>query len=175
MISNVPVQLVCGNNCLVRSDCLEGRRIPGYEQPEHRPQDCVWCLCFESRWVPFYGRSLNQDIHSLFHLYPSAYSLPCSPTSGMKRIRSQGDSPGDFIIYEDEVEEPLDRRSNTLISPSKDSTPRPSKIRRHGSKILSVLRSLTNSGKSLTSPSVNSPLSGKTCSPPDYIWKCWQM
>lgn len=87
----------------------------------------------------------------------------------MKRIRSQGDSPGDFVIYEDEIEEPLDRRSNTLISPSKESSPRPSKIRRHGSKILSVLRSLTNSGKSLTSPSVNSTLSGKTCPSLDFI------
>lgn len=88
----------------------------------------------------------------------------------MKRIHSQGDSPGEFIIYEDEIGEPLDRRSSTLISPSKDSTPRPSKIRRHGSKILSVLRSLTNSGKSPAGSSVNSALSGKTCPPPNFIW-----
>ncbi|KFY80491.1 hypothetical protein V499_00669 [Pseudogymnoascus sp. VKM F-103] len=77
----------------------------------------------------------------------------------MKRIRSQGDSPGDFKIYEDEAEEPLDRRSNALISPSKDSTPRPSKIRRHGSKILSVLRSLTNSASSASNLESSSPIS----------------
>lgn len=81
----------------------------------------------------------------------------------MKRTRSQDDdSPGDFIIYEDAVDEPLDRRTNTLLSPSKESSPtRPSKIRRHGSKILSVLRSLTNSGKSPKSSPAKSSLSGK--------------
>lgn len=83
----------------------------------------------------------------------------------MKRTRTQDDSPGDFIIYEDLLGEPLRHQSNTLISPSKDSNPRHSKIRRHGSKILSVLRSLTNSGKSPTSPRAKSPLSGKTRMP----------
>lgn len=80
----------------------------------------------------------------------------------MKRTRSQHDSPGDFIIYEDPSDKQLERHANSLISPTKDGSARKSKIRRHGSKILSALRSLTNSGKSPKSPLSKSPLSGKT-------------
>lgn len=100
----------------------------------------------------------------------------------MKRNRSQGGSPADFAIYEDPVDAPLADHANNLISPGgetgsprrmspggrispgglKSSSPRPSKIRRHGSKLLFALRSLTNSGKSPKSCPSSGPVTGKT-------------
>jgi hypothetical protein len=67
----------------------------------------------------------------------------------MKRSRNQeGTVPGDFIIYEDDFGAPLERQPlSGLINPPQENTRRPSKLRRNGSKIMSVLRSLTNSGK----------------------------
>jgi hypothetical protein len=70
-------------------------------------------------------------------------------TPNMKRSRNpEGSSPGDFIIYEDDFGAPLERHPPSgLLTPPQECTRRPSKLRRHGSKIMSVLRSLTNSGK----------------------------
>ena len=49
----------------------------------------------------------------------------------------------------------LQPRSTGLVTPpsSPEHEARPSKLRRHGSKILTVLRSMTNSGKLIVSTS----------------------
>jgi hypothetical protein len=83
----------------------------------------------------------------------------------MKRTRSKtGDRP-DTLIYEDGA--PLERQPGKgcavtafeLLTPpdSPERCDRPSKFRRHGSKLMSVLRSLTNSGKHLTTILCNNP------------------
>lgn len=111
----------------------------------------------------------------------------------MKRNCSEEEC--DFEIYEDPLDSPLNNHANTLISPNggnssprsrggltptgptglKSNSPtsgngRPSKIRRHGSKLLSALRSirsLTHSGKrpKSLSPLTSSPVSGETSNP----------
>lgn len=101
----------------------------------------------------------------------------------MKRNCSEEEC--DFEIYEDPLESPLNNHANHLISPNgdnssprsrggltptgptgiKSNSPRPSKIRRHGSKLLSALRSirsLTHSGKrpESLSPLDSNPVTG---------------
>jgi protein-serine/threonine kinase len=67
----------------------------------------------------------------------------------MKRCRIARDStPVEYTLCEENfgaLLEPQQPR-NGLITPPPEGGLRPSKIRRHGSKIMSVLRSLTNSG-----------------------------
>jgi len=74
-------------------------------------------------------------------------------SSVMKRTRSQTAGRSNLPVYEDGA--PLERQPATvprggLVSPplSPGGEGRPSKLRRHGSKFMSVLRSLTNSGMS---------------------------
>lgn len=115
-----------------------------------------------------------------------------SSTFSMKRNCSEEEC--DFEIYEDPIDSPLNNHANHLISPHgdnssprsrggltptgptglKSNSPRPSKIRRHGSKLLSALRSirsLTNSGKNpkSLSPLTSSPVSGETSIPSPTI------
>jgi hypothetical protein len=80
----------------------------------------------------------------------------------MKRVRSKtGDRP-DTLVYDDGA--PLERQPGrecaiALLTPpeSPERFDPPSKFRRHGSKLMSVLRSLTNSGKHLTTILCNIP------------------
>ena len=76
----------------------------------------------------------------------------------MKRNLSQDESPGlrVYVDHEDggdDVDEALRNHADRLISPGKINSPRPSKVRRQGEKIMSALRSLTTSGKSPLSSS----------------------
>lgn len=68
----------------------------------------------------------------------------------MKRSRLQHDGiPVEHtLLCEENFGSPLEYQQprNGLITPPPDPNLRPSKIRRHGSKIMSVLRSLSNSG-----------------------------
>jgi hypothetical protein len=82
----------------------------------------------------------------------------------MKRVRSRtGDRP-DTLVYEDAalLERQPGRRcaiESLTLPESPELLGRPSKLRRQGSKLMSVLRSLTNSGKRMTTtPSNNSLL-----------------
>lgn len=68
----------------------------------------------------------------------------------MKRTRhSQNTNAQDFVVYEDNFGANLQRQLASIgrhLTPSPEQVnSRPSKVRRHGSKFLSVLRSLTNS------------------------------
>ena len=71
----------------------------------------------------------------------------------MKRLRNKTSNYEASSRYEDGV--PLERQkpavasSDGLLSPPESPPPeelRPSKLRRHGSRLISALRSLTNSG-----------------------------
>jgi hypothetical protein len=67
----------------------------------------------------------------------------------MKRARvEQESSPAEYTLCEENFGSPLEhqRSRNGLITPPPEGSQRPSKLRRQGSKILSILRSLTNSG-----------------------------
>lgn len=69
--------------------------------------------------------------------------------------RKSASGPG-FTIHEDaapvELSPPANTTANGPITPTFPPEPelRPSKMRRHGSKLLLALRSMTNSGKSIT-------------------------
>jgi hypothetical protein len=64
----------------------------------------------------------------------------------MKRSRSHENGPPVIpVIYEDDYGALFDHDSG-LLTPPPEEMSRPSKMLRHGSKLMSVLRSLTNSG-----------------------------
>jgi hypothetical protein len=67
----------------------------------------------------------------------------------MKRSRLVQDSTlVEYTLCEEHFGAPLEPQlsRNGLITPPPEDSQRPSKIRRSGSKLMSVLRSLTNSG-----------------------------
>ena len=94
----------------------------------------------------------------------------------MKRNRSHNDSSTEFVIHGNCVEEDssLERQNTNLAVPvtgkgkgKSDESPKPSKVRRKGEKLLSALRSLTTSGKSPMSS--NAPSLGKSSNFPTSI------
>jgi hypothetical protein len=71
----------------------------------------------------------------------------------MTSTRSHTGNPPSFSIYEDgaplEKQQPRDQTVNIFAIPPQlpEAETRSSKVRRHGSKFMDALRTLTNSGK----------------------------